>query len=195
MSDWPPLSIYEMRRRAPLHYWARANNARFVAYWLSHSASVDGFDAAAIVSGYRGTPDVALYEGFRREAALALELIVKAVIARKIEQRKAPEHVVRVRPVHDVPRLWIEAALPALSTDDQLRLLAVKILLSWSGRYAAPKNDQMIDRERNEEEALSGSVASSANRLRIRKMLPFGWDDFDRIYQIAAAEFHTTYAR
>lgn len=77
------LSIHEIRRRAPLHYLAKANNARFAAYILSRDLPGVSLAKEATEAGYHGTPNIALHEAFRREAAIALELIVKAVIAEK----------------------------------------------------------------------------------------------------------------
>jgi hypothetical protein len=119
------LSTHEVRRRAPLHYEAKADNARFVAYLLDQALSADCISQVKVGANYGGTPQVALYEAFRREAALALELIVKAVIAQRIEAENASRYVVSVRPVHDLPKLWQEASLPTLSNEDQRRLVKV----------------------------------------------------------------------
>jgi hypothetical protein len=96
-------SIHELRRRAPLHFMAKADNARFVAYVLNQGLSAECTSRIKAAANYGGTPQVAMFEAFRREAAIALELIVKAVIAQNIESGVAPAHIVSVRPTHDVP--------------------------------------------------------------------------------------------
>jgi hypothetical protein len=190
-----PLSPYERRRRAPLAFRAKADNARFVAHLLwqearkpplsswppwnrPHADPSDALSDAAFKSGYYGTPSVAAHEGFLRESALALELIVKAVIARKIELGCAPPCVVRVQPVHDLPRLWTDAGLPSLSRQDQRRLLLVKSLLTWSGRYAAPR----IDDQFYQEEAADAALRPPG---LLRTNVSWEWEDFDRLYQLA----------
>jgi hypothetical protein len=183
-----PISIHERRRRAPLAYWAEADNARFAAYLLSREMPAGYLPEAAAHVSYYGTPSIAIGEAFMREAALAIELIVKATIAGKIERGEAPKHVVRVRPVHDVPTLWTDAGLPALSQDDRRRLLLVKSLLTWSGRYAAPKKDEDVYKEREEDEAImTGGKPRSG--LRLVRHVAFDWDNFDRLYQIVLQEF------
>jgi hypothetical protein len=180
------VSIHERRRRAPLHFWARADNARFVAYLLWREVPPECLSVAASSSDYRGTPSIAMHEGFHRESALALELIVKAVIAQRIELGIAPAGVLRVRAVHDLPRLWEEAGLPSLSSEDQRRLLIVKSLLSWSGRYAAPKTDDQLNRERAAYDALSPGKPGL-----LETTVTWQWDDFDRLYQVANRELRS----
>jgi hypothetical protein len=73
-----PLSIHEMRRRAPLHFSAKADNARFAAYVL-WTMGPEARRRCAEQIGYDGL----LSEAFFREASLALELMIKAVIAQR----------------------------------------------------------------------------------------------------------------
>jgi hypothetical protein len=83
-------SIHELRRRSPLHFLARADNARFTAYVLWNLDQAAGTRCAGQI-GYHGTPEIAAREAFSREAALSLELIIKAVIAQRIETgRRGP---------------------------------------------------------------------------------------------------------
>jgi len=127
-----------------------------------------------------------MYEGFIREATLALELIVKAVIAQRLELQVAPEGVSTIRTTHDLPSLWKDAGLRTLARKDQALLVAAKRVLIWSGRYAAPKSDADLVREEKAYEALfprtKGSIFSKPADY-------IDWDGFDRIYQIAAGEF------
>jgi hypothetical protein len=109
------LSVHEKRRRAPLHFWAKAENARLVAYvlWLKDDPS-ERLSEAASNCGYRGTPSIAAHEGFLRESALALELIVKAVIAQKIEFGCAPPGVLQCRGFRSAwrSRVWLSRGCP-----------------------------------------------------------------------------------
>jgi hypothetical protein len=179
-------TLIEMRRKAPLGFWAKADNARFVACLLWQGGISDEcLSGAATRSGYHGTPLIATSEAFLRESALALELIVKAVIAQKIEVDGGAK---AVPTIHDVPVLWGKAALPALAVEDRRRLLRVKSLLIWSSRYAAPKSDFRYYQEEDDFEAVGppaprfgGDFSSSHGIL--------DWENFDRIYQIAGREF------
>jgi hypothetical protein len=82
--------------------------------------------------------------------------------------------------VHNLPRLWAEAGLPTLSNEDLRRLLIVKSLLSWSGRYAAPKTDDQFYQEKTDYEAL-GPPEPLYSKMG-------DWENFDRLYQIANGE-------
>lgn len=179
-----PVSIHEMRRKAPLHFLAKADNARFAVY-VMHSL---GGEAAIRFAGdieYGGTPSVALHEAFSREAALALELITKAVIAQRIES--GTSEVTKVRATHDLLSLWADAGLPKLQEDDLRVLLDAKRVLYWAGRYAAPKTDEDLKKEEEAEDIVvnrrtGGSLADMAN-------IKLNWDAFSRVYLIAATEF------
>src|ERR1700722_13639943 len=94
-------SIHEMRRRAPLHYWVKAANARFAAYTLS-ILDPDTQKRRAEQIGYYDGTSVALGEAFLREASLSLELAIKTLIAHRIELRLAMDHVTRVKLTHDL---------------------------------------------------------------------------------------------
>jgi hypothetical protein len=177
------LPLNEMRRKAPLHYWAKADNARFAAYLL-RSGSCDDKAAAAAV-GYNGTTSIARGEAFRREASISLELIIKAAIAQRTESGVSSPEVQRVRETHDVMTLWRDAGLPALENRDQRLLLEVKTTLIWSGRYAAPRDDDKYQDDLDLDDKLRGGPA----RGKLSRILTLGWDDFDRLYQIALAEF------
>ncbi len=181
------ISIHEMRRRAPLHFLAKADNSRFSAYVLWH-VDCDYLAAVAEQASYGGTPTVSTREAFRREAAIALELIIKAVIAQRIENQQAQQHITRVRPTHNLPGLWSDARLPKLPDPDYHRLLIAKSILIWSGRYAAPKSDKEFEHERALQEPYEDIVSNNSN-LKIRRPRSFGWEDFDRIYSIASVEF------
>lgn len=91
---------FERRQRAPGNFWYLAENTRFACRVLweaigrGHAASTSDF------GHFDYSPDVALTQAFRREAGLALELVLKAVIAQRIENGtatfptlKKPRHI------------------------------------------------------------------------------------------------------
>ncbi len=176
------ISAHERRRRAPLHFLAKADNARFSASLIWDAMEGDHRDHASNVS-YGGDPSIALQEAFRREASISLELIVKAVVAQQIECGIAKGGVTKVRPVHDLPGLWADADLPALDRSDQIRLVLATRILYWSGRYAAPMKDKDFDKEQGEIVRLSEYPYKIA---RIRAPTSYSWSDVNRIYTIAA---------
>ena len=171
-----------LKRRAPLHYEARADNARFTAYLLHRGCAEEG-DAAKSI-GYSGTAFIARDEGFRREAAIAIELILKAVIAARIEVGLAGNDVQSVRETHDVLALWQEAGLPGLGNRDERILLRVRTVLTWAGRYAAPKYDDLYEEDLELDERLSGPKTGLFSPA-----LGLSWEDVDRLYKIALAGF------
>jgi hypothetical protein len=179
-----------------MHYWAKADNARFCAYslWTAAQDERKG-EAQKVANGrsnehvsaiaYGGAPWIALNEGYRREASIALELIIKAVIAQRIEGGVASPQVTKVRTTHHLASLWNDAMLPALPREDQHRLLIAQRILFWAGRYAAPKKDE--DYEKESEAMMSFEDRRDSGTFKIVKGRSFSWDDVDRIYQIAAA--------
>jgi HEPN domain-containing protein len=174
-----PESIQEMRRHAPLHYWLMAQNARFAAYAIQ-SMDREARERCAEQLGYVGDLD----QAFCREASVALELVIKAVIAQ--------QHVTKVRTTtHDLVSLWCDAELPSLPPDDEHRLMIAKELLYWEGRYAAPSGpeaDKLADAARKKMALLKDTRPFGSMRLTTMGH-SFGWDDFDRIYQVAAISF------
>ncbi|MFO1099566.1 MAG: hypothetical protein U1E81_15210 [Xanthobacteraceae bacterium] len=183
---WDLISIHEMRRRAPLHYEVKADNARFSAYLLWKMSNDDNQKLAAEL-GYAGTPRGALIEAFRREAAIALELMIKAVIAQRIESGIAKANIDKVKPTHNLPKLWNDASLPELDSDGKRTLLIAKRVLFWSGRYAAPKRDSDFIKDQAEFDQLKSEPSSAQNDL-LRFGL-FNWSDIDKVYRVAAGSF------
>lgn len=179
-------STFEWRRIAPNHFWAKANNARLSAATLWHLGEDDAVIRAIIdKAAYGGTPRIAYLEAFRREAAIALELIVKAVIAQQMTMRGADPATESVPATHDLPALWAHAGCPKLGREDRYRLLLVKSILMWSGRYATPRTEDAWDRE-NEAFRVLEPATDREGRLRIRRPIPFSWPDFDRLYGMGA---------
>jgi hypothetical protein len=134
------------------------------------------------VVGYGGSSDIAYEEAFWREAAIAVELIVKAVIAQQMTMRRADPATEGVPATHDLPTLWVQAGLPKLGREDRYRLLCFKSILVWSGRYPTPRKAEAWEQENDEFEALQ---PPREGRL-LREPIPFGWPEFDRLYKIAA---------
>ena len=183
------ISAHEKRRRAPFHFFAKARNARFAAYAL-HAIDSTNQCRFADEIGYGGSPSIALAESFHREAAIALELIVKAVIAQLIENKTASPHVTKVCPTHNLKSLWSDADLPPLSKSNEQILLLARRILFWSGRYAAPRKE---DKKVKEEELELDRVANKQafGTTYVMSFAPFDWATFDGIYEIAAEKFWT----
>ena len=180
-------SIFEWRRLAVGHWASRAENARLSACFLWQSRQPEETAAAVALCDYGGSPEVALSESYMRESAIALELIIKAVIARRMTARGADPASEGVPTTHDLPALWKEAALPVLEREDQLRLLRFKSVLVWAGRYATPRSEKAWDEERREQRPFE-NPAPQGSKLRARKTTSLGWEHFDRLYRLAAEE-------
>lgn len=159
----------DRRRLAPLHFFARAENARYSAFslWTLWNSKVYPDVNKA---GYDRSPDVALKEGWLRESSLALELVVKAVFAQREEGKKEPKVVPAI---HDVSRLWDEAKLPSLNEDDSTRLVEISMILKWAGRYAAPNKGCELRSE------------LARRTIPGRSLPPYRWEEFDSLYQRA----------
>jgi hypothetical protein len=182
-------STFEWRRIAPFHWVARAENARLSAAAMWHLQ--DGGDFAQTIPtnvGYRGTPSIAYAEAFFREAAIALELMIKGVIAQQMEMRRADPATEGVPATHDLPALWAQAGLPKLGREDRYRLLSFKRVLMWSGRYATPRTAEAWDREIEAFAALQPPRPEGTRLLGIRP-ISCGWPEFDRLFQLAWKRF------
>jgi len=175
-------STFDWRRYG--HWSTTADKARLVAFLLWHSrdpARVAQLETDAGYSG--GDTGLALSEGFARESAVALELIVKAVIARQLElDNGTPAQ--RVPATHDIPELWKAAHLPTLDEGDRYRLLLVRQTLMWSGRYGTPRTVKAWEEERNALREFEPSVPASKTVV-FWQPPGFGWEEFDRLYQMA----------
>jgi hypothetical protein len=66
-------STFEWRRLGVAHWKSRAENARLSACFLWQFREREETAAAVAVCDYGGSPDIALYEGYLRESAVALE--------------------------------------------------------------------------------------------------------------------------
>lgn len=171
-------SIWDIRRKAPFHFLAKASNARMSAYALSHIE--DDFSAKlALDAGYCDSINIALHEAFMRESAIAVELILKAILC--VKEKKAPVKS------HDVYDLWTKAGLPSPSDDDAYRLADMCETLYWAGRYAAPATDKHILRQDKRFERHQRT--SSLGKLKVTEPTPFDWEHFDALYQAAHLHF------
>ncbi|MGI4748204.1 MAG: hypothetical protein ACRYFY_19485 [Janthinobacterium lividum] len=181
-------STYDWRRYG--HWSTTAEKARLVAFLLwqtRDSTRVAQLKEDASYSG--GDTGLALSEGFHRESAVALELIIKAAIARQLElQGGTPAE--RVPATHDIPKLWEQAQLPALDKADRYRLLLVRQTLMWSGRYGTPRSVKAWVKE-NEELRDFAPPVPSGKTVVFWQPPGFGWDEFDRLYQLARERLAT----
>src|ERR1700683_2072006 len=118
-----PLSIeqdvIEWRRYG--HWDSRAIKAHFAAYVLWRVLQDSHINEIANECAYSGAASLAVMEAFQRESAVALELIIKAVIARNYKARGADPATEPVPATHDLPELWRTAGLPELPREDKYR--------------------------------------------------------------------------
>jgi hypothetical protein len=156
------ISVFEQRRREPLYFATRAAGALRSASVLSKAD---------------------LWDGFTREGSLALELIIKAVIAQRLELGEDLGSITRVPATHKIPELWSQAKLPELPPADYGRLVSARVFLMWAGRYPAPNRD--ADGERDHADLWEYSYDQIPTSSMFRKPQSFDWDDVDRIYSVA----------
>jgi len=178
--------VFEWRRFG--HWATSAEKALFAAYLLWHSRDPAKLKDIIQQCPYtNGDADLAVVEAFRRESAVALELIIKAVIARRMQARGANPATEGVPANHDIPKLWIEAKLPELPREDKYRLLIVKSTLMWSGRYATPRTVKAWEEENKAFNKLEDPPLEPG-KIIFRRPITMGWSDFDRLYKMAKAE-------
>ena len=168
---------YEATRMSPTALWSRADGSRYVAYCIWTLRQGQTIDPEPIGGDLEGAKE-ALFWGWLRESSLALELILKSVLAQtKLDQESAPS----VPSTHNVPQLWKMAGLPKTSWQQEYFLASAYQVLSWAGRYSAPRK---------------GTHDLFENRESIRPRIKLGrgttpapvkmdWDSFDTLYQIA----------
>lgn len=175
--------VFEWRRFG--HWRTSAAKARFSAYVLWHMHDDSQLTEMARECGHLGGDyKLGISEAFRRESAVALELIDKAVIANTLQAKVADPATEGVPATHDIPKLWKQANLPDLSREDRYRLQVVKSVLMWSGRYATPRTVKAWEEENRAFDALE-EPPPSADKFVFRTPVTFGWTEFDRLYQVA----------
>lgn len=175
--------VFEWRRYG--HWDSSAAKARIAAYVLWQMKDASRHSELAQECGHvSGDTSLGISEAFRRESALALELVVKAVIAKKLRERAADSATEGIPATHDLPKLWREAGLPSLSGDDLFRLQLAKSVLMWAGRYPTPRSVKAWEEETKEFDAL-GNPPRDKTKLEFRVPITIEWEDFDRLYQVA----------
>ena len=175
--------VIEWRRFG--HWNSSAAKARFSAFVLWNLRGDALIGKMADECGHqRGDEDLAVSEAFRRESAVALELVIKAVIAHKLQTRGADPATESVPATHDIPKLWLDAGLPDLPRQDLYRLHLAKSILMWSGRYATPRTAKAWEEENKAFDALEDPVPEPG-KIVFRKPITMSWAEFDRLYQIA----------
>ncbi len=174
-----------IKRKQYGHWKSSAEKTRFSAFALWDLSSKSSLIAELKAKCPNGTGDscLTLSEAFRRESALALELVVKAVIARKIIDGVLTEDKLSLS--HDIPILWKNADIGDLSKDDSLVLWRAKQILTWSGRYATPKRAASWKEEDQEFEKIQGRNLNSKDEFTFQLGDNLNWSDFDRLYQKA----------
>jgi hypothetical protein len=178
--------VFEWRRFG--HWATSARKARLAAFglWRMRDGTLLA-DAVKEIGYAGGDEELAIMEAFRRESAVALELVIKAVIANRLIAARADPATAGLPATHDIPDLWAQARLPKLESDDRRRLLIFKSILMWSGRYSTPRTVEAWEKENAEFDKLDDPPVAP-NQFVIRKHLPMGWPEFDRLYQMAAAQ-------
>jgi hypothetical protein len=177
--------VFEWRRFG--HWTSSAEKAWFAAYLFWHMRDQAKLKEVIRECDYKnGDGDLAVIEAFRRESGVALELIIKAVIARSMEARRADPAIEGVPANHDIPSLWSQANLPDLPREDKYRLLLVKQTLMWSGRYATPRTVKAWEEENKMFDTLE-DPPTVPGKFVIRNPITISWSDFDRLYQTAKA--------
>ena len=175
-------TIHDLRRRAPLHFFNRAADARACA-WALWRMIDDPPDASSI--HYPSSTSGAMHAGWERESSFAMESILKAAIA---AQRQVAGDTKPPPASHDVGELWSLAGLPKPDKDDRTRLMLLAEMLYWSARYAAPLEGRKAEERMN-------AVARRAQR-RTRSdgktfiaLSAWSWEHFDRMYWMANESF------
>jgi hypothetical protein len=178
--------VFEWRRYG--HWDSSAAKARLSAYVLWRVSTHPILSEFAGGCGHTGDDaGLGVLEAFRRESAIALELVVKAVIAKKLRSCGADPATQGIPATHDLPKLWNDAGLPPVSGEDLYRLHLAKSRLVWQGRYPAPRTVKAWEEEAKEFLALQDPPLDG-QRFQFRTPISIGWDDFDRLYQIAYRE-------
>lgn len=183
--------VFEWRRFG--HWSSSAAKARFSAFLLWNLRGDSRIGEMADNCGHKsGDADLAVLESFRRESAIALELVVKAAIANNLQACGADSATEVIPATHDLPKLWKDAGLPDLPREDLYRLEQVKSVLLWSGRYATPRTIKAWEEETRVLDLLE-DPAPETSTFTFRTPVTLGWTEFDRLYQLAAQHFRQSH--
>jgi CubicO group peptidase (beta-lactamase class C family) len=178
--------LFFERANAEGHFSARAENARCCAYILSTHLEDNVSKPSA---GRYGDLRHAAFEGFKRESAIAIELILKALIAHR--KQNDPEKNLKslVTPTHDLRRLWVEACLPSWNDSQELLLLYYTDVLFWSGRYVQPKDIKHL--HLNEEDWKRLRPKTALGNGFVYHPIKLDWVTFNGLYDFIAQHLAT----
>lgn len=130
-----------------------------------------------------------------REAALAIELILKAAVARRLETDRTGAAGQEVPSTHNLVTLWGRTGLPPFSRlPDRIKktLLEAQFILIGAGRYAAPnKGKEDYDNEILDRIKAVTPVVRKLGDFEIRQASWFGWNEIDEVYQMVAKEIES----
>lgn len=102
--------VFEWRKFG--HWRSSAAKTSFSAYVLWHMLDDSRLIEMAHECGHLGGDfKLGIVEAFRRESAIAIELVVKAVIANRLQARAADPETEGVPTTHDLPKLWKQAGV------------------------------------------------------------------------------------
>ena len=181
-------TVFERRKEAPFHYLARADNAFFSAR-LIRTASTSDLTELCHEIGYRGNTGIALHESYSREIGVAIELVIKAVICRRIERNKASGN--GLPKTHKLIDLWQSANLPHLDAVQFFNLYLLSVVISWSGRYPVPTDEIKYDTQLDELRRLGDAAYPPKHLGSIPIRKAHGLDDevLDNLYALARNAF------
>ncbi|MDA9400911.1 hypothetical protein ACM42_02380 [Bradyrhizobium sp. CCBAU 25338] len=112
-----------------------------------------------------------------------MELVIKAVIAQRLEVGHDLGQVTKVPANHNVPHLWVIAGLPQLPPEDSGRLVIARVYLMWANRYPAPNRDE--DGYRDDADLWRRAHVPVGAAGNLKRRVSFAWDDVNRLYKIA----------
>lgn len=124
--------------------WRRlAEERRFAAYALWHIPEAQVREMAHSADFQSSTPEWPLELSFYREAGQALELILKACLAKEVQAGTRSKMPL----LHDIAELWGSAGMPRLAGEDMKRLRLFTRVGVCFGRYPVPSTYERGDRE------------------------------------------------
>lgn len=176
MFEWRGLSV---------GWWLHhAHSARYAEYALWRLDTVETLRHSVFDSETMRTEmDVTtLHEAWHREAAIALELVIKAVMVSN-NQGKPTEEVYKTFSHHDLPKLWAQAKLPPLCMHDNHTLEMLREVVEWSGQYPMPRSAQAV--EKSWTRVREADTRYPQGSLTPKRPLIYIWADVIRLYEVA----------
>lgn len=166
-------------------WYYKAESARFNAIALFRVRADDkSMEALADELMIEEMHIVATKEGFLRESAIAIGLMVKAVIDQSFQLKCFDPINTAIPATHDLAALWKLAELDELTRTDQYWLYFYKTVLIWAGRCPVPKSHKDWGEERKTLSRLSNWSAGTCEVSDTTYLA------FDRLYRIAENKFH-----